>query len=140
MRWGKIHEKIPFFFVILTYLAGFNHTSHIRDETSRSFSGAIRTVYNSRMRGSVIKSFIARSQISCAQTCRRDPLCVSINFELGSLDGGLCELNSYDAQQWLEEEDGFVFSQLAEKVFIQLKFNSGIPVFSDSLLQAISSF
>ena len=120
--WQKINKYgCVVFFIVLTMWKTMFFEQEVFAMESRSFTGATITSHNSRMKGHVINSLIARSQIACAQDCKKNERCVSINFELGSLDGGLCELNSYrtsigEAEKDLGHAEGFVYSQFPEEV------------------------
>ena len=79
------------------------------------------------MRGHGIKSFIARSHISCAQSCLASSGCVSTNFKVASSfneKGGLCELNDDRTPQWQSFENAFQH----DDDYVYSRFLNGVSV------------
>ena len=106
----------------MTFLSFFLFIAAIRFAWSleqRHILSALKTVLHHKLEGHQIKILKGSTLLSCAQSCLREPKCVSTNFGVSPMENKLvCELNDHRVSLLSNDEllnaEGYVFSLYSE--------------------------
>ena len=98
------------------------------------------TSENLSLVGHVRKVVNSHSLIECSQRCLFQPWCLSVNYELGKVGGGTCELNDFGVSHQMEVSPGQLFAKRPGFVYTQVgmppKVSSGDLLFDSACLLA----
>ena len=107
----------------------------------RHILGAVKTVSHHKLEGHQIKILKGSTLLSCAQSCLKEPKCVSTNFGVSPEENKLvCELNDRRVSLVSNDEllyaEGYVFSLYSETFLTGSRMKVGDILFTLTFISA----